>query len=72
MSVVRILTKRLDNQASRVYSVNIMKKETIHITLGRRKTRVSEFYVQDTPFRPKRVELKTRYKRKPKHPKQGF
>ena len=72
MSVVRILTKKLDNQATRVYSVNTMKKEIIHITLGRRKTRVLEFYAHGTPFKPKRVEDKTRYKRKAKHPKQDY
>lgn len=55
-----------------MYSVNIMKRETIHITLGRRKTRVLEFYTQGTPFKPKRVEDKTRYKRKAKHPKQDY
>lgn len=49
-----------------------MKKETLHITLERRKTRVLEFYTQGTPFKPKRVELKTRYKRRAKHPKRDF
>lgn len=52
--------------------MNIMKKETIHITLGRRKTRALEFYTQGTPFKPKRVEIKTRYKRKAKHPKRDY
>ena len=50
----------------------IMKKEIIHIALERPKTRVLEFYAHGTPFKPKRVEPKTRYKRKAKHPKQDF
>jgi hypothetical protein len=36
-----------------------------------RKTRAHMvLFFHDTPFKPKRVELKTRYKRQPKHPKQ--
>lgn len=50
----------------------IMKKETIHITLPRQKTRAIEFYIHGTPFKPKRVENKTRYKRKEKHPKKDY
>lgn len=55
-----------------MYTACIMKKETIHITLERRKTRVLEFYAHGTPFKPKRVEDKTRYKRKAKHPKKDW
>jgi hypothetical protein len=46
-----------------------MKKETIHITLGHKRTRAIEFYVHGTPFKPKAVSVKNRYKRKTKHPK---
>lgn len=46
-----------------------MKNEILHITLGRKKTRALEFYTHGTPFKPKRVENKTRYKRKSKHQK---
>ena len=45
-----------------------MKKETISLKLGRRKTRAIEFYTNDSPFKPKRVESKLQYKRKAKHP----
>lgn len=50
----------------------IMKKEIIHITLGRKKTRAIEFYAHGTPFKPKMVESKTRYRRKAKHPKLDY
>lgn len=52
-----------------MYSVNIMKKEILHITLGRKKSRAIELYAHGTPFKPKKVETKTRYKRKTKHHK---
>jgi hypothetical protein len=52
-----------------MYSVFIMKKEILHFTLGRKKMRAVELYAHDTPFKPKRVENKTRYKRKTKHQK---
>ena len=33
-----------------------------------RKTRIHNvLFTRDTPFKPQRVELKTRYKRQPKH-----
>lgn len=46
-----------------------MKKQILHITLGHKKTRALELYAHGTPFKPKRVETKTRYKRKAKHQK---
>jgi len=49
-----------------------MKKEVIHLQVGRPKTRAIELYSADTPFRPKKIELKTRYKRKEKHPKKDW
>jgi len=34
-----------------------------------RKTRIHNvLFFRDTPFKPKQVELKTRYKRRQKHP----
>lgn len=54
-----------------MYSV-IMKKEVIHITLGRPKHRMHYVLYGDTPFKAKKVESKLRYKRKPKHPKQDY
>lgn len=47
--------------------VLIMETQKIHIKLARRRTRAIEFYAHGTPFKPKSVELKTAYKRKPKH-----
>lgn len=47
-----------------------MKKETLSFKLNRRKTRAIELYINDTPFKPRRVESKLHYKRKAKHPKQ--
>lgn len=33
-----------------------------------RKTRIHKvLFFRDTPYKPRRVELKTRYKRQPKH-----
>lgn len=52
-----------------MYSVGIMKKEIIHITLGHKKTRAVELYAHGSPFKPKAVAVKTRYKRKAKHQK---
>ena len=49
-----------------------MKKEVIHLQLSRTKTRAHQALFGDTPFRPKKVELKTRYKRKAKHPKKDW
>jgi len=46
-----------------------MKKEVIQFQAGRPKTRAHHVLYGDTPFKPKIVENKTRYKRKPKHPK---
>lgn len=47
----------------------IMKKEVIQLSVGRPKSRVHSVLFGDTPFRPKKVESKTLYKRKAKHPK---
>jgi len=46
-----------------------MKREILHITFSRKKTRAIELYAHGTPFKAKRVEDKTRYKRKAKHQK---
>jgi hypothetical protein len=46
-----------------------MKNEILHITLERKRGRAIELYAHGTPFKPKRVENKTRYKRKSKHQK---
>lgn len=59
----------LDIQAYLIYSVDIMEKEILHITLGHKKTRALELYAHGTPFKPKAVAVKTRYKRKTKHQK---
>lgn len=49
-----------------------MKKETIHFTFARPKNRAHFVLFGDTPFKPKKVELKTGYKRKPKHPNKDW
>jgi hypothetical protein len=42
-----------------------MKQSTAQTT---RKTRIHNvLFFRDTPYKPRRVELKTRYKRQPKH-----
>jgi len=44
------------------YNYSIMKQQ------NPRKTRAHiVLFSRDTPFKPKRVELKTRYQRQPKH-----
>jgi len=50
----------------------IMKKEIIHLSLARRKTRAIELYASNSPFKPKKVESKLLYKRKAKHSKRDF
>ena len=49
-----------------------MKKEVIQFKVGRPKTRAHHVLYGDTPFRPKKVESKLRYKRKDKHPKKDW
>lgn len=51
------------------YIVHIMKKEILHFKMDRPKTRAHRVLFGDTPFKPKVVEDKFRYKRKPKHVK---
>lgn len=45
-----------------------MKKDVLTIKLGRPKTRThGVLFTKDTPFKPKQVESKKAYTRKPKH-----
>jgi hypothetical protein len=55
-----------------VYSDNMMKKEVIQFKVDRPKSRAHGVLYGDTPFRPKKIELKTRYKRKEKHPNKDY
>jgi hypothetical protein len=50
----------------------MMKKEVIQFKVDRPKSRAHYVLYGDTPFRPKQVELKTRYRRKDKHPKKDY
>jgi len=49
-----------------------MKKEVIKVEACRPKIRALELYAHGTPFKPKTVESKLRYKRKDKHPKKDW
>ncbi len=50
-----------------------MKKDVFKFEFGRPKTRNHKvLFVQDTPFKPKRVDCKITYKRKPKHQKKSW
>ena len=50
----------------------MMKKEVIQFKVDGKKSRAHSVLYGDTPFRPKQIELKTRYKRKDKHPKKDW
>lgn len=49
-----------------------MKKESLHFTFERPKTRHGFLFAKDTPFSPKKVDSKLRYKRKSKHSKRDY
>jgi hypothetical protein len=50
----------------------MMKKKVIQFKVAKPKTRAHSVLYIDTPFLPKKVESKLRYKRKDKHPKQDY
>ena len=50
----------------------MMKKEVIQFKIATPKTRAHYVLYGDTPFRPKKVESKLRYKRKAKHPNKDY
>lgn len=50
----------------------MMKKEVIQFKVDKPKSRAHYVLYGDTPFRPKQVESKLRYKRKAKHPNKDY
>ena len=50
----------------------IMKRETILFSPTRQKTRAIELYSNESPFKARKIEPKTRYSRKIKHPKKDW
>ena len=61
----------VDSKDHLLHNTNMMKKNTLHIQMPRKRTRAHVvLFCANTPFKPKVVESKKgQYIRKPKHPK---
>lgn len=49
-----------------------MKRTVENLPAAQSRRRAIELYARDTPFRQRVVELKTAYRRRPKHRNQDF